>query len=222
MRQHRIKHVVPRDGGQLLGNVVVSIARPQPIAHCRHSPPIRLKRNFPIHQSLFPGGGASGNILFRKRADLIRGAAEQLAKNIFFVFSITRRRAADETGDMRGRPAQLERRFGNWPQTDLGALDLGQPFERAELRIMIAAVLGRLTDPGWNWRPAAAPCILRWRDRVSIRRQARRDRPDAKDALRGFESADRAARLRLRRRGQAGSSPVLRSSRLLIPEEAAP
>src|SRR5262249_58010788 len=80
--------------------------------------------------------------------DLCRRHAEQLAVHILVVLAIAGRAAVDASAGIGRALRQLDRHLRDRPATDLGARHLGQPFERPKLRINVAALLGRLADPG--------------------------------------------------------------------------
>src|SRR5437763_6847341 len=79
--------------------------------------------------------------------DLGRRHAEQLTIDVLVVLAVAGRAAVDAPAGVGRALRQLHRYLGDRPATDLCARHLGQPFECPELRINIAALLGRLADP---------------------------------------------------------------------------
>src|SRR5262249_52957168 len=92
----------------------------------------------------------SDDALLGEPLDLARGAAEQLGEHIYVILAVAWRAAVDRAADIGRGPAELHRDLVDRPGADLGAGDLGQPFEMAELRVVIDAVLGVLAHPGGN------------------------------------------------------------------------
>src|SRR5262249_3545130 len=72
---------------------------------------------------------------------------EQLAIDILVVLAIAGRTPVDTPTGMCRALRQLDRHCSNGPATDFAARHLGHPFERLQLWIDIAALLGCLADP---------------------------------------------------------------------------
>src|SRR3982751_5629104 len=82
----------------------------------------------------------SDHAVRRQLVDLFGRHPEQLAEHVVIVFPITWRAAIDAAANVRGAFAHLDRHFGNRPASDFGTRYLGEPFERRQLRIGLAAV----------------------------------------------------------------------------------
>src|SRR5882724_1271738 len=89
----------------------------------------------------------SNHPLFGQRFDLLRRHPQQLAVHIIVVLAIAGRTTIEASADVGRTLAHLDGHLGHRPAADLRARHLRQPVESGQLRIMIAAVLSRLTDP---------------------------------------------------------------------------
>src|SRR6266851_8036298 len=90
----------------------------------------------------------SDDALLGEALHVVARAAEQLGQHPLVVFAIARRAAVGRAADIGRRGAELHRQFIDRPGADLGAGDLGQPFQVAELRIAVNAVLRVLAHAG--------------------------------------------------------------------------
>src|SRR4029077_4419507 len=91
---------------------------------------------------------ASDDALFGEPLDLAGAAAEQLGQDPQIVLAVARRAAVDRAADIGRGLAELHRDLVDRPGTDLGAGDLGEPFQVAQLRVGVDAVLGVLAHAG--------------------------------------------------------------------------
>src|SRR5262245_53632806 len=78
--------------------------------------------------------------------DLGRRHAKQLTIDVLVVLAVAGRAAVDAPAGVGRALRQLRRYLGDRPTADLAARHLGQPSQCPELRINIAALLGRLAD----------------------------------------------------------------------------
>src|SRR5580704_15197455 len=164
MRHDRIKGVVPRNGREAIGEFLVPITGPQPVPRrsglmlrhaCRTtvSPCVSLRCDKAKN---------SDDPLRLEPANVGGRMAEQFAQNVFVVFRIACRAPIDETANMRRRAAEFEGRFSHWPPADLGALNFGEPLERSQLGVAVAAILSRLANTGRNARRLQPLHALVW------------------------------------------------------------
>src|SRR6202040_2790796 len=84
----------------------------------------------------------------RQLGDLAFRHPQELAVDILVVLAVARRAAVDAAAREGGALAEFDRHLGDRPAADLAAGHLGEPREVRELGIVIAAILGRLADPG--------------------------------------------------------------------------
>src|SRR5580704_17423603 len=156
MRHDRIKGVVPRNGREAIGEFLVPITGPQPVPRRSGLMLRHVCRKTVSHcVSLRCDKAKNSDDPLRLEPANVRGRmAEQFAQHVFVVFRIACRAPIDETANMRWRAAEFEWRFSHWPPADLGAVNFGQPLERSQLGVAVAAIFGCLANAGWN------PCRL--------------------------------------------------------------
>src|SRR5580704_2750903 len=156
MRHDCIERVVPRNGGQAIGEFLVPITGPQPLPRRSGLILRHVCRKTVSHCVSLRCDKAknSDDPLRLEPANVGGRMAEQFAQHVFVVFGVACRAAIDEAANMRWRAAEFEWRFSHWPSADLGPVNFGQPLERPQLGVAVAAIFGCLANAGWN------PCRL--------------------------------------------------------------
>src|SRR4051794_35427637 len=95
-----------------------------------------------------PYSGRLDDPLLGEAFDVAWAAAEQFGQDVHIVLAVAGCAAIDRAADIGWGLAELHRDFVDRPGADLGASNLGQPFEMAELRVGLDPVLGVLADAG--------------------------------------------------------------------------
>ena len=109
----------------------------------------------PVHRGRVDHG--SDHPLLRQPLDVGMRHAQQFGQQPGIVLAVAGRAAIDRAADIGRRAGQFHRQLIDRPGADLGAGDFGQPFQMAQLRIVVAAVFGVLADARPERRHSAAP-----------------------------------------------------------------